>query len=178
MGIVQAKNGDIALVAQLSGYNGAYLYCTDSVGNEKWGRWIPYWSELIYGIQNSETEGYLLYGVSQGAWLVKTDTLGCVMPNCLDTMMHIGIEEFEVIQKQELILYPNPARDNIQIAINIQGAKVEQVVIFDINGREVLRKTFSDFLVNMNVSSLNKGIYMIKVIGNNGRVFNSKFIKE
>lgn len=178
MGIVQAKNGDIALIAQLSGYNGAYLYCTDSVGNEKWGRWIPYWNELIYGIQNSEKGGYLLYGVSNGAWLVKTDTLGCVMPNCLDTMMHIGIEEFEEIQKQELILYPNPTHDQLQIAVNQQGTKVEQVIIYDINGREILNKFYNEYLVNINVSSYNTGIYIVKVSGTDGSEWSRKFIKE
>ena len=178
MGIVQARNGDITITAQLSGYNGAYLYCTDSVGNEKWGRWIPYWGELIYGIQNSEKEGYLLYGVSQGAWLVKTDSIGCVMPNCLDTMMHIGIEEFEKLKEQKLIIYPNPAIDRIQIAINQQGEKVEKVVIYDINGRERLNKTFNKYLVNIDVSNYSKGVYFVSVTGRNGAVFNKKFIKE
>jgi len=178
MGIVQAKNGDIAITSQVSGYNGAHLYCTDSLGNEKWDRWIPYWGELIYGIQNSESDGYLLYGVSKGAWLVKTDSIGCVMPNCLDTMMHIGIEEFEKLKEQKLIIYPNPAIDRIQIAINQQGEKVEKVVIYDINGREILNKTFNEYLINIDVSNYNKGVYVVSVTGRNGAVFNKKFIKE
>jgi hypothetical protein len=178
MGIVQAKNGDIAITSQVSGYNGAHIYCTDSLGNEKWDRWIPYWGELIYGIQNSESDGYLLYGVSQGAWLVKTDSIGCVMPNCLDTMMHIGIEEFEKLKEQKLIIYPNPAIDRIQIAINQQGEKVEKVVIYDINGREILNKTFNEYLINIDVSNYNNGVYVVSVTGRNGAVFNKKFIKE
>lgn len=178
MGIVQAKNGDIALVAQLSGYNGAYLYCTDSVGNEKWGRWIPYWNELIYGIQNSEKGGYLLYGVSQGAWVVKTDSIGCVMPNCLDTMMHIGIEEFEEIQKQELILYPNPTHDQLQIAVNQQGTKVEQVIIYDISGKEIYRKAYDEYLVNIDVRNYKTGVYLVKVNGTDGSEWSRKFVKE
>jgi hypothetical protein len=167
------------------GTQGANIVKLDSNFTFQWSRWIaqyPYFQEEAYKMRRAHDGGYLIVGRSSrqgvGGWFVKTDSLGFALPNGGDTLYHIGIEEFEVIQKQELILYPNPARDNIQIAINIQGVKVEQVVIFDINGREVLRKTFSDFLVNMNVSSLNKGIYMIKVIGNNGRVFNSKFIKE
>lgn len=178
MGIVQAKNGDIAIAAQVSGYNGTYLYCTDSLGNEKWGRWIPYWGELIYGIQNSETGGFLLYGVAGGAWLVKTDTMGCVMPNCLDTMMYIGIEEFEQIKKQELILYPNPTHDKLQIAINQQGEKVEHVIIYDINGREILNKTFNEYLVNIDVRNYKNGVYIVKVSGTDGSEWSRKFIKE
>jgi len=178
MGIVQAKNGDIAITAQVSGYHGAYLYCTDSVGNEKWGRWIPYWRELIYGIQNSESEGYLLYGVAAGAWLVKTDSIGCVMPNCLDTMMHIGIEEFEQLRKEKIILYPNPAHAKLQIAINQQGEKVEQVIIYDINGREILNKSFNAYLIDIDISNYKHGVYIVKVIGSNGAIWNKKFIKN
>lgn len=178
MGIVQAKNGDIALVAQLSGYNGAYLYCTDSVGNEKWGRWIPYWGELIYGIQNSETKGYLLYGVAQGAWLVKTDSIGCVMPNCLDTMLHIGFEEFEEIQKQELIVYPNPAHDKVQFAINIQGEKIAEYEIYDNSGRSITQKKPDSYLVSFSVIDLPQGMYIVKIISNNQKQFVGKFVKE
>ncbi|RLD66962.1 MAG: hypothetical protein DRI84_03595, partial [Bacteroidetes bacterium] len=68
--------------------------------------------------------------------------------------------------------------DRIQIAINQQGEKVEKVVIYDINGREILNKTFNKYLVNIDVSNYSKGVYFVSVTGRNGAVFNKKFIKE
>ena len=119
--------------------------------------------------------GHAGYGKAQ---LIRTDSLGCTLPNCLDTNLHLGFKEFEEIQKQDLILYPNPAIDRIQIAINQQGEKVEKVVIYDINGREILNKSYNEYLVNIDVSNYNKGVYIVSVIGRNGAVFNKKFIKE
>jgi len=178
MGIVEAKNGDIVIASQVSGYNGAHLYCTDSMGNEKWNRWVPYWGEFLYNLRNAEDNGFLLTGVSSGAWLVKTDSIGCVMPNCIDTMMHIGIEEFEIMQKQQLIVYPNPAQDQVQFAINIQGEKIEAFEIYDNSGRLIAQQKSDSYLVSFSVVDLPQGMYIVKIISNNQKQFVGKFVKE
>lgn len=102
--------------------------------------------------------------------------MGCTLPNCLDTNLHLGFEEFEQIRNQEIILYPNPAQEKVQIAINQHGERVDQIIIYDLNGREILNGTFNEYLVNIDLTNYNKGFYIIKVIGSNGEVFSDKFI--
>jgi hypothetical protein len=186
-GVIEKDNGDIIFGSRINWNRATGLVRTDSLGNVKWSRVIStnYQDSLLYysyvfNVKNPIGEGALLVGRvhTMGAFLIRTDSMGCTLPNCLDTTLHVGLEEIIEMRNQSLIVYPNPTQDKLQIAINQQGEKVEKVVIFDINGREVLNKTFSEYLVDLNVNSLNKGIYMIKVIGNTGGVFNSKFIKE
>ncbi len=191
MGIIEQDNGDILFSTRINITNGAGLVRTDSLGNIKWYRWIlgmygdvgnqtHAGGMFLYNMRKPIGEGALLVGhAGYGkAQLIRTDSLGCTLPNCLDTNLHLGFKEFEEIQKQDLILYPNPAIDRIQIAINQQGEKVNQVIIYDINGREILNKSYNEYLVNIDVSNYNKGVYIVSVIGRNGAVFNKKFIKE
>jgi hypothetical protein len=141
--------------------------------NVNFGSGIRFTIENIHRFQNGNilvlSSGYNDFNFTQTdfeIWLLNASG---------DIISRIKLPDYKAIN---LSVYPNPTQDKLQIAINQQGVKVEKVVIFDINGREVLNKTFSDYLVDLNVNSLNKGIYMIKVIGNTGGVFNSKFIKE
>jgi hypothetical protein len=115
---------------------------------------------------------------TKGAFLIRTDSLGCTLPNCLDTNLHVSIEEILELQKQKLIIYPNPVQNKIQIAINNQGEKVEQIVIYDIGGREILKENRMGYLINIDVSNFDKGVYIIKVKGSSGNVLSKKFIKN
>ena len=63
-----------------------------------------------------------------------------------------------------LLIYPNPAHDIITVEGNIG-----EIVIFDVNGKEVLR----DFGSKINVSGLSNGTYFIE-----GGVKTTSFVKE
>jgi len=51
-------------------------------------------------------------------------------------------------------------------------------MIYDINGRKILNETFNKYLVNIDISNYNKGIYIIKVTGSNEVIWSGKFIKD
>jgi len=186
-GIIEKSNGDIIFGSRINWNRATGLVRTDSMGNVKWSRVIStnYGDSLLYysyifNMKNPIGEGVLLVGRvhTMGAFLIRTDSLGCTLPNCLDTNLHVSIEEIVEMQKQKLIIYPNPVHDKLQIAINNQGEKVEQIVIYDINGREILKKSYMSYLINIDVSNLNKGVYIIKVKGSSGNVLSKKFIKN
>jgi hypothetical protein len=70
------------------------------------------------------------------------------------------------IDKEQLIIYPNPAKD----MININYPKIKQVTVADIIGRKLITKNYNILNnVQLGISSLPKGIYSIIVvdIGNN-----------
>ncbi|MCU0350138.1 MAG: T9SS type A sorting domain-containing protein, partial [Flavobacterium sp.] len=71
-------------------------------------------------------------------------------------------------------VYPNPAKNllNIDSASNVQSVSVYNVI-----GQEVLNRTINSTNANLDISSLNTGVYVIRALID-GNVVTSKFIKE
>ena len=186
-GVIEKANGDIIFGSRINGNRATGLVRTDSLGNVKWSRIIStnYGDSLLYysyifNLKNPIGEGALLVGRvhTMGAFLIRTDSLGCTLPNCLDTTLHVGIKEILELKEKKLILYPNPAQNQIQIAINQQGAMVKQIIVYNISGKEILRRNTNNYLVNIDISSLAKGVYIVKVESSLGDIRSSKFIKQ
>lgn len=69
-------------------------------------------------------------------------------------------------------LYPNPATDEIIIS----GCEPESIILFDLLGKVVT--TDIDFQSNkVNISKLPDGIYLLKVISKDGKVYTNKICK-
>ena len=191
MGIIEQDNGDILFSTRINLWEGAGLVRTDSLGNIKWARWLPGMygdfnnqdkagGVFLFNMRKPKGEGALLVGhAGYGkAQLIRTDSLGCSLPNCLDTLLHISIEDILVLKKQKLIVYPNPVQNTVQFAINSQEEKIEQIIIYDINGREIHNEMVSSYLFTYDASELAKGLYIVKVKGTSGSLVTSKFVKE
>ncbi|WP_299364829.1 T9SS type A sorting domain-containing protein, partial [Winogradskyella sp.] len=75
---------------------------------------------------------------------------------------------------QRVSLYPNPANDKLEITSRLP---MDGLSIMDINGRELDRIEVSTKNYTLDVSSLSKGIYFLKI---QSREFKStqKFIKN
>jgi len=73
-----------------------------------------------------------------------------------------------------LEVYPNPATEFIQV--KLPRNMTSTAWVFDVNGREVLRKNIADEnLVKINVHDLSKGYYLVR-IKDETRVYTAKFI--
>jgi hypothetical protein len=73
-----------------------------------------------------------------------------------------------------LSIYPNPSSSNLTIElINISTSFKAQVYINDITGREVYSSSISSAINNIDVSSFKSGLYLLKIISNNGEVKSS-----
>jgi hypothetical protein len=76
---------------------------------------------------------------------------------------------------QILNIYPNPAKG----IININYPNIREVSILDMAGRKLVAKSFNNSnLVQLNVASLSKGIYILQAINNKGDVQTQKLIIE
>ena len=68
-------------------------------------------------------------------------------------------------------IYPNPARNEVNIAFDLQSSGVAQISIMDLTGREI--RTFTKSAgtgannLKMNVSDLEKGVYLVRTLVNN-----------
>jgi hypothetical protein len=71
-------------------------------------------------------------------------------------------------------LYPNPT-SNI---LNIESVgSIQNIVIYNVLGQEVMNKQANESLVSLDVSGFNAGVYVIKTVID-GTVSSTKFIKE
>lgn len=71
----------------------------------------------------------------------------------------VGIEEFS---RGAVKLYPNPASEFV--TVEFKNELLDKTVeLYDGTGKQVMIKTSTESLLNLNISSLNNGIYLMKV---------------
>ncbi len=85
-----------------------------------------------------------------GLWIVKTDANGI-----------IGVDENQFL-RNEVLLYPNPAKDKVTIKLT-QPSDTE-VVVYSITGEQVLsKKVLSGSNFQINIEQLPKGMYLVQL---------------
>jgi phosphatidylserine/phosphatidylglycerophosphate/cardiolipin synthase-like enzyme len=72
-------------------------------------------------------------------------------------------------------IYPNPASDKITVKNN--SDELQEVSIYSINGQLMIQKEINSPEMNIDISSLSQGIYVIRISGNSNS-FVTKMIKE
>jgi len=98
-------------------------------------------------------------------WLFKVDKYGCLEPGC---QFITGIEEQIVGMQNALQVYPNPAQENLNIEFHLPLNQAlpqnSELILYDMQGREIIRKLLSPSDIGslqLNVSNLNSGIYLL-----------------
>jgi len=83
---------------------------------------------------------------------------------------NLSNEEFNI---NTISLYPNPTTD----VLNIESPQfnIQKIEIFNLNGKRFLSQNFNQQPINL--SSLSKGLYLIKIYGEEG-ISTKKLIKE
>jgi hypothetical protein len=61
-------------------------------------------------------------------------------------------------------VYPNPTKDVLHIKSDQQKY---QISIFDVNGKQILKKSSNDFITSINTKTYTSGIYFLKIEQNN-----------
>ncbi len=78
------------------------------------------------------------------------------------------------IANQSIKVYPNPVKD----VVNLQTSKeVNTIAIYNLAGQKIISKEVNIINPSLNVSSLPKGVYILKVETNEGSI-SHKIIKE
>lgn|GEM_PF-3911388 len=178
-------------------------------GNLKWAReydHVPAGSliEQFYGIDKTIDKGFILCGSIIGpptnkskAWAVKTDSLGCVTPNCLSSVMQVdsiiypplpvdttnmvGIIKRGFNPDKKLNVYPNPTSEFLKIEFT-ENATVEkreyELVIVNTLGQVVSKYKSTGETPELDVSYLKVGIYFLQIFEMGKQVAVEKFAKE
>lgn len=102
----------------------------------------------------------------------------------------VGLDEiFGNKEKSPLKVYPNPAKNELHVAFH-QAVKAERIEVMDISGRIILSNVitsvqstnnFSESYqtaqeVNLDVSNLKNGLYIVRLLGDSGEVYSKKFL--
>lgn len=81
------------------------------------------------------------------------------------------------IGKNGVTVYPNPAKDKLNINIsNSQG--VSEIRVFSVTSQQVITQRTGQSNPVLDISKLAKGVYLLKVFTANGEVSTQKFIKQ
>jgi len=115
-------------------------------------------------------------GGSQDIWIFKTDSMGCLVPNC-----HVGITEFNPNAGAQMLIYPNPFSNSFSINYNIPKENKEAVfMLYDVYGKLVYQIGLTTSVNQLQVvaSSLKAGVFFASLVVDGVLVSTDKIIKE
>lgn len=107
-------------------------------------------------------------------------------PSGIHNQMSLGVIDSAAttnlwVKNQEikggLIIYPNPAKNILNVEIQSLSNESNTIEIFDLKGQQIFSSTSFNKNITINTSAFSKGIYILKVYNSNYLV-NQKFIKE
>ena len=102
----------------------------------------------------------------------KSNDFGSGRIDALAAVNAVGDDGVEEIDNEEVVIYPNPVDDIVMIETHGR-ASLQNVIIYDVNGRKVLSTSES----KIDISDIPSGIYMMKIELSDG-IFYKKIIKE
>jgi hypothetical protein len=79
----------------------------------------------------------------------------------------------------DIIVYPNPANEKITIDFGKLDFTNAELYVKDISGWTVFKKTeINNTNINVDISSISKGIYFVNIINDNANIFTKKIVKQ
>jgi hypothetical protein len=171
-------------------YQNVLIECMDSMGNKKWHKIIKGFPAtgadditindnneiIIVGNTSSSTlqcDAKKVNISSTPAMYILKLAPGNV--NWNDTLN--GFEDV-VVNKEQLVIYPNPCGEKLLVTGNL--LLVNTIEVMDMLGRVVFQQInkSSTQQLQIDVSTLPSGIYFIKTTDVNGNQLNGKFVKQ
>jgi hypothetical protein len=130
----------------------------------------------LFGIHTTRDGGCLLNGDSynytegnyeKDIFIVKVDSSGQVTWTHSITAISTKVN-----------LFPNPASDQLNIALSDENEIIEFIQIHDLQGRTVLQQETKSYFIKLNIKYLPSGVYLLSGFTQSGKSFNGKFIRE
>jgi hypothetical protein len=82
-----------------------------------------------------------------------------------------GVNELQT--NADVIVYPNPMNETLTVSM-LGNHKLQSAILYDLVGNEIITSNKSEIIV----SQLQSGIYVIRVIDNNGNTYTQKIVKN
>ncbi|MFZ4800071.1 MAG: T9SS type A sorting domain-containing protein [Bacteroidia bacterium] len=157
----------------------------DLEGNILWKRLFQQatYSNRAYCLTPTE-DGFLICGDAKDsthtkgdsdAWLIKTDSNGCILPGCNATDNVVQIINPEKV----FTVYPNPAQNEINVSTENLDIKIESLAVYNLQGQ--LLKSINTKANNqqtINIEDLVNGNYLLIITTNKQQMAGKKFVVE
>lgn len=89
------------------------------------------------------------------------------------------LTSLDELKRSSLVLYPNPARDYIEISFNDAPASAFDLLIYNFQGQALHSESMDGTFTRIDVSTLQAGSYLLKITGEKGKVLaTKKFVIE
>ncbi|GAB4324687.1 MAG: hypothetical protein Kow00127_17370 [Bacteroidales bacterium] len=141
----------------IAGEGGVVLKSTDR-GNT----WYPVYT----GTQNNFRGLWFLNGMK--GWVVGSGPTVLATEKGGGPVITPGIPEEPENERLPLVLFPNPAGNDLQVGLPVQGESIRTIEIYTISGRLVLQKKVLPALfsepVHINTGNLPEGLYLVRVL--------------
>jgi len=100
--------------------------------------------------------------------VIKLDENGCLDEGC-------HLLNTTILEEKRIKVFPNPSIDEVNIESN---KPIVSVSIINLLGQEVYNKQLNAFSSTLNISSLDSGIYLIKIHQEDGNLIEKKIMKR
>ncbi len=112
--------------------------------------------------------GFYVFAVEA---LYENEMTSVKMVKGIDYQDHTSVAEN---QENVYNIYPNPTNGNITIC----GDEINMVEVYNICGQKVMSVKANSNNVNVNMSALSTGVYMVKIVDGNGNATVNKVVKK
>jgi hypothetical protein len=184
--IIETENGSIMVAGKYGiSANDAYAFMMllGYNGDSLWTRLhqdympAPWVNNDFVNITQLPDGGYLTGGSAwtngQDAWIVRTDSCGCIAPGCVpscQTFLPISeqphtVNDISEQEKQLLSVYPNPNSGQFTVKANKQG----KLYIYNLQAK-LVHQFFIQQGSNSIQTTLNTGIYLYEFEGKRGKI--------
>ncbi|RKS26593.1 putative secreted protein (Por secretion system target) [Flavobacterium endophyticum] len=159
------NNGVMVAAVHSAQFSDASIYYTVDNGTT----WTPVTSQQLNYVQSYSMD-FDFDGTTINAYLATTD-LGVIKYPILN--LSLGTHTPEIAQNP-IFIYPNPAKDILNIGVSGNEFEIKSTSIYSITGQKVLESTSTA----LDISKLSNGVYVVNVAVENGTVFSHKLIKR
>ncbi|MBK9759758.1 MAG: T9SS type A sorting domain-containing protein [Flavobacteriales bacterium] len=196
----ERPNGDL-IACGVSYYGGdqqGLLLRTTSEGDSIWMRSYFYQDTLMtdgrgrfYDVLPTDDGGFIAAGAayqsgtigypagySQDTWVVKVDSMGCILPGCDAT----GVTEVITNMQNALTVFPNPAHGVVSVGITLppalRNAQALKLTLVNTAGHVALVREAQEGSNELDLGSLASGLYYVHLSNEKTWISGSKLIIE
>lgn len=90
----------------------------------------------------------------------------------------IATNTSELIADSDVVLYPNPSNDHINIEFNTDELDLSSIGLFDVNGRLISRTNTNSDRIRIDIGGLPEGLYHLRMLSKKGLLATKSFIKS
>jgi ELWxxDGT repeat protein len=161
----ETVNGYLYFMAD-DGDVGLELWATDGTPS---GTFLV--SDLYQGTNNDSSPSYFYNFNGNVFFTAQTKYIGREFWSCGNSTTSISETEIDRV----ITIFPNPTQDFVRIS-TVKG-QIEAIQILDVDGKTLSESTEKGTEVEVNISHLNSGVYLVEITTENGTAI-KRFVKE